>query len=85
MPRNNPLSDDTREAIREMKEKNPRLTQRELGKHFGVCDVTIHNVLTYWKKPTAQRVTMALPPSCSIRQSGSIISPIPLSRLMAGR
>lgn len=84
MPRNVALSDDTREEIREMKEKNPRLTQRELAQHFGVSDVTIHNVLTYWAKPHAPTVKMMLAPSCSVKQSESILSPITREMLMAG-
>lgn len=85
MPRNVPLSDADREAIRDMRDRYPRMSQEEIGKCFGVTGACVHNVLTYVRKPISDLKVLPSTPACTVQQPGSIIRPIPLSRLMARR
>lgn len=86
MPRNVPLSDADREAIRDMRDRYPRLSQDQIARCFGVSGACIHNVLTYYRKPVAEAKAAAMPvPACTVQQPDSILRPIPRSRLMARR
>ena len=85
MAKRSPLTDDEREAIRDMRDKHPRMPQRVIAAKFGVSGPCVHNVLTYIGKPVALPKPKAAPPACTVQQPGSIIRPIPLSRLTARR
>lgn len=79
------LTEDEREKIRELKQRKPGLKHRELAAMFGVSGPCICGVLNSKAKPKpAPKVRMLLPP-ITVQQPDSIIRPIPLSRLMAGR
>lgn len=86
MPRRSPLTNDERAAIRAMHDKHPRMPQRVIAAKFGVSGPCVHNVLTYVAKPAAPDKPKVMPaPPCTVQQPGSIIRPIPLSRLTARR
>ena len=92
-PRRPNLTDEQKDAIRAYHTANPRLYYHQIAAHFdvGVTSVFIAINGSQYKttpkpKPAPEaKQTMALPPSCSVKQPESIISPIPLSLLMAGR
>jgi hypothetical protein len=68
-----------------MKERRPKIKQRELAAIFNVSLPCIHNVLSYKdERADSDTVRIVPPPSCTVKRSESILSPIPLSRLMGG-
>lgn len=86
MPRRAPLTDEEREGIRAMRDKNPRMPMRIIALKFGCSEPSVHNVLTYVTKPSAPEKPKVMPtPACTVQQPDSIIRPIPLSRLTARR
>lgn len=86
MPRRSPLTHDERAQIRAMHDKHPRMPQRMIAAKFGVSGPTVNNVLNYIGKPTSSDKPKVMPtPACTVQQPGSIIRPIPLSRLTARR
>lgn len=78
-----------KQAIRDYHEANPKLFYWQIAAHFKRGTTSIYLVINGgYQKPAADpppRERMALPPSCSVKQPDSILSPIPLSLLMAGR
>lgn len=85
------LTDADAEAIRELHEVHPKMTYLEIGARYKVGRAVVARILCYSSRKlemsrTAKQ-TKSAPrmPACTVQHSGSIISPIPLSRLMAGR
>lgn len=87
------LTEAEKDAIREMRDRFPRMTYREIGVRFKVTPSQVCGIITNrYSAPANQKPVMRLkaatklpPPPCTVQQPGSIIRPIPLSRLTAGR
>jgi hypothetical protein len=86
------ITEANREQIRLFQKAHPRMKYREIGAVFGVSTDAVRHALGKESLATKSlprpilpaKVTMGLP-TCAVKQPDSIISPIPLSRLMAGR
>ena len=87
------LTERQKEDIRAYHAANPRLYYHQIAAHFDVGVGSVFIAINGSQYKTRQKPKpaphpkerMALPPSCSIKQPESIISPIPLSLLMSGR
>jgi hypothetical protein len=86
------LTEAEKDAIREMRDRHPRMTYREIGARFKVNPSQVCGIITQRYRPEAtkkpgerSKAAAPPPPSCTVQQPGSIIRPIPLSRLTAGR
>lgn len=85
------ITDEKREAIRQMRDRFHKMPYREIGVRVGVSTATVCLTLNPRCRPSSiskpktasARVTMALPP-CTVQQPDSIIRPVPLAMLMAG-
>ena len=89
MPRNVPLTDAQKFAIKSLRKDCPGLTLREIGSRFNVTPSCVCMVLggqqerhkAHPKEPTKGKVVMLLPKA---EEPESFISPIPKSALMSG-
>jgi hypothetical protein len=86
------LTEVEREKMRALHRANPRMKQKEIAAVFAVTvscvcqtlSATVEGRRSLPKPAPMAKVVMRLPP-CSVQRPDSIIRPIPLSRLMAGR
>jgi hypothetical protein len=89
MPRS--ISEERRESVRAMRARFPRMTAKEIADRTGVHQSSVWLILnskssrqSLPKPTTAPKAPMSVP-ACTVQQPGSIIRPIPLSRLTARR
>jgi hypothetical protein len=86
------LTEEEREQMRALHRAKPHLKYKEIGLVFGVtqscvCQTLNSTIADRRSLPApalAAKAVMRLP-TCVVKQPDSIISPIPLARLMAGR
>jgi hypothetical protein len=85
------LTEEEREGIRALHHSNPRMRYKEIAAIFRVtqscvCQILNSTVEDRKALPKPAPVTKAVMrlPTCVVKQPDSIISAIPLARLMAG-
>lgn len=85
------LAEAQRKAIRDMREAHPKMSYEAIGLALGITRGLVNSVFNPRKPIEKAHRRLERPkrsislPSCSIKKPESILSPIPLSRLMAGR
>lgn len=81
------LTPEQRQQIRDMRDANPKLRYWMIAAKFGISSAYVAAIVCgRTDKPAEKPRQKTLPiPACTVQQPGSIIRPIPLSRLTARR
>jgi len=78
---------EQRQEIRDLHAEQPSLRYKQIAAQFGCSIAYVAAIICGrgGKEPSPPMRTTRQPPACTVQQPGSIIRPIPLSRLTARR
>ena len=86
------ISEEKRAKVRDLHDRFPGMTYREIGARAGVNQGSVWVILNPRKEakrkpgaPAAAPEKVAFVPPITVQQPGSIIRPVSMARLMAGR